>query len=236
MGSQYGDSAFFLPSVRPDRVWVVDIDPRFSIVRAVREVTVDGVTVAPATIPPRRRWPLGAVDDGLLLATTHGLDVWDPRKGRVLRHLYVDPGTLGPTSGRVVLTCSDADCHSLTFTDSKTGAMRDVPAPPGTQFEPWNGAFAPNGRLLAVPVHATRHGPRRLALVDVPGSRVAVVPGSDVPGGYTLATWSASGRDVFLTGGGAQSPRRVLLGYRLGAPRAQAIKVDVGPFFDLAAI
>ena len=72
MGSQYGDSAFFLPSVRPDRVWVVDIDPRFSIVRAVREVTVDGVTVAPATVPPRRRWPLGAVDDGLLLATTHG--------------------------------------------------------------------------------------------------------------------------------------------------------------------
>ena len=48
MGSQYGDSAFFLPSVRPDRVWVVDIDPRFSIVRAVREVTVDGV-VGPQT-------------------------------------------------------------------------------------------------------------------------------------------------------------------------------------------
>jgi hypothetical protein len=236
MGSQFGDSAFFLPSVRPDRVWVVDIDPRFSIVRAVREVTVDGVTVVPAIVPSRRRWPLGAVDDGLLLATTHGLDVWNPHTGRLVRHLYVDPGTLGPTSGRVVLTCTDADCLALRFTDSESGAMRDVPAPPGTRFEPWDAAFSPDGRLLAVPVHSTRHGLRRLALVDVPGGRVAVVPGSGVPGGYTLVTWAASGRDVFLTGGGAQSPHRVLLGFRLGAPRAQAINVRVGAFDDVAAI
>jgi hypothetical protein len=27
MGSPYGDGAFFLPSARPDRVWVVDLDP-----------------------------------------------------------------------------------------------------------------------------------------------------------------------------------------------------------------
>jgi hypothetical protein len=236
IGSQFGDSTFFLPSVRPDRVWVVDVDPLVSVVRAVREVTADGVTVAPATIPPRRRWPLGAVDDGLLLATTHGLDVWDPRSGKLVRHLYVDPGTLGPTSGRTVVTCSDADCRSLRFTDSRTGAMRDVPAPAGTRFEPWAAAFAPNGRLLAVPIHTTRQSPRRLAMVDVPGRRVAVVPGSTVPRGYTLVTWSESGRDVFLTGGGALSTRRVLLGYRLGAPRAQSIDVHVGPFYDVAAI
>ena len=44
MGSQFGDSAFFLPSLRPDRIWLVDVSPRDGDVRAVREVTVDGVT------------------------------------------------------------------------------------------------------------------------------------------------------------------------------------------------
>src|SRR5919206_3891146 len=43
MGSAYGDTAFFLPSQRRDRVWVVDIGGR-DLLRAVREVTVDGVT------------------------------------------------------------------------------------------------------------------------------------------------------------------------------------------------
>src|SRR3954451_11909464 len=54
MGSEYGDGAFFLPSQRRDRVWVVDVDGRRALVRAVREVTVDGVTTVPASVPPQR--------------------------------------------------------------------------------------------------------------------------------------------------------------------------------------
>ncbi len=236
MGSQFGDATFFLPSLHRDRVWLVDIDPRVSVVRAVREVTVGGVTTVPAIVPPQRRWPLGAVGDGLLLAGRNGLDVWDPLTGRVVRHLTVDTGTLGPTSGRIVTSCTTPQCHALALTDPDTGAVRRIQAPGGFTFEPWTAAFAPGGDLLAIPIRVVADGPRQLALVDVASGRVAVVPQSSVSPGYTLVAWSASGRAVFLTGGGAYATPRVLVGYRLGALAAQAIHVDVGDFFDVAAI
>src|SRR3954453_3262507 len=98
MGSAFGDSAYFLPSVSADRVWVVDVGS-FSGARAVREVTVDGETVVPAITPPQHRSALAAGAGGPRLAARYGLDVWDPRTGRPLRHLTVDPETLGPTDG-----------------------------------------------------------------------------------------------------------------------------------------
>src|SRR4051812_6944704 len=142
MGPAYGDSAYYLPSQHHDRVWVVDVGGR-DLVRAVREVTVDGVTTEPASVPPRRRWPLAAVDGGVLLSSRVGLELWDPRSGRVVRTLPVDAGTLGPTSGHLVVTCPDPGCHALQLTDSRTGAARTVRAPAGYTFEPWGAAFAP---------------------------------------------------------------------------------------------
>jgi hypothetical protein len=236
MGSQYGDSAFFLPSLRRDRVWVVDVGARDAAVRAVREVSVDGVTTVAASIPPQRRWPLAAVDGGLLLAARSGLDLWDPRSGRLVRNLPVDSGTLGPTSGHVIVSCTEPGCHALQLTDSRSGATRVVHAPPAFTFEPWGAAFAPGGELLGVPVRVVADGPRQLALVDIGRARVAIVPRSSVSPGYTLVAWSASGEDVFLTGGGAYATPRVLVGYRRGAPGAQPIRVRVGDFYDIAAI
>jgi hypothetical protein len=236
LGTQFGDSAFFLPGVRADRVWVVDVDPRTSVVRAVREVTTGGVTTVPAVIPPQRRWPLAAVDDGLLLAGRSGLAVWDPVTDRLVRHLAVDPGTLGPASGRLVTACTDPQCHSLQLTDATTGAQRAIRAPASFTFEPWSAAFAPGGRLLGIPVRVVADGPRQLALVDVARGRVAIVPNSSVSPGYTLVAWSASGREVFLTGGGAYATPRVLVGYHLGGLTAESIHVPLGDFYDLAAI
>src|SRR4051794_33868955 len=236
MGSEYGDGAFFLPSQRRDRVWVVDVDGRRALVRAVREVTVDGVTTAPASVPPQRRWPLAAVDGGLLLTARLGMDLWDPRTDRVLRNLPVDGGTLGPTSGHIVVSCTEPGCHALQLTDSRTGGMRTVRAPSGFTFEPWGAAFAPDGKLLGVPVRVVADGPRQLGLVDVARARVAVVPSSSVAPGYTLTAWSASGQAVFLTGGGAYGTPRALVGYRIGTPRARPIHVRVGDFYDVAAI
>jgi hypothetical protein len=233
MGSQYGDAAFFLPSVHRDRVWVVDINGRSSV---VREVTVDGVTTAAAAETPHRRWPLAAVDGGLLLAARAGLDVWDPSSRRVVRTLPVDAGTLGPTSGRVVVSCTEPGCHALQLTDARTGAQRSIAAPAAYTFEPWGAAFSPGGELLGVPVRVVADGPRRLALVDVAHGRVAIVPRSSVSPGYTFVAWSASGDDVFLTGGGAYATPRVLVGYRRGALGAQSIHVKVGDFYDVAAI
>src|SRR5262245_9166393 len=60
MGRPYGDRAFFLPSARSDRVWVVDLRSDSGTAFAVREVTVDGETTVAATRIPNPRWPLGA--------------------------------------------------------------------------------------------------------------------------------------------------------------------------------
>jgi hypothetical protein len=237
VGTAFGDSSFFLPSVHPDRVWVVDLDPRASTARAVREVTVDGVTTVHASRPPGRRWPLGAVNDGLLLEAGNGVDVWDPATGRVVHHLREANGIIGAATGDVVTGCTDVWCGALRLIDVDTGGTRVVHAPSGLTFEPWEGAFSPSGDLLAVPVRepGALDAPRRLALVDIARSRIAVLDGSRVPAGYTLVAWSASGDYVFLTGGERFS-HRAIVGYRLGTRRAQVLDVDVGDFYDAAAI
>jgi hypothetical protein len=162
--------------------------------------------------------------------------VWDPHTGRIVRHLIVDPGTLGPSDGPLVTSCTEPQCHALALTDSRTGTSRTIRAPSGFTFEPWSAAFSPSGHLLGIPIRVVADGPRQLALVDVARGRVAVVPRSSVSPGYTLVAWSASGDDVFLTGGGAYATPRVLVGYRLRGPAAQTINVHVGNFYDVAAI
>jgi hypothetical protein len=239
LGDAFGDSAFFLPSARPDRVWVVDLDPKASA-RAVREVTVGGVTTVHAARVPGGQWPLGAVDEGLLLqaGNGNGVDVWDPITQRVVRRLRPVQNILGAATGHLVTACSDFWCGGLRITDVRTGADRVIRAPSGLQFEPWEAAFSPGGDLLAVPVREPGQAgtePRHLALVDVARDRLAVIPGSRVPAGYTLVAWSADGRYVFITGGDRHA-RRVIVGYRLGTRQAHVLDIDVGDFYDMAAI
>jgi hypothetical protein len=180
------------------------------------------------------------VDEGLLLQADNGngVDVWDPVTRRVVRRLRPAQSIVGATSGSLVTACSDFWCGGLRVTDVRTGADRVIRAPSGLQFEPWEGTFSPGGDLLAVPVREPGQAgtePRHLALVDVVGDRLAVIPGSRVPAGYTLVAWSADGRYVFLTGGD-RFAHRVIVGYRLGTRRAQVLDVDVGDFYDMAAI
>src|SRR3954451_22756717 len=231
VGAAFGGSAFFLPSAHPDRVWVVELDGRGSA-RTVREVTVDGVTTVHATRVPGGRWPLGAVDEGLLLqaGNGNGVDGWDPVTERVVRHLRPAQSILGAATGHLITACSDFWCGGLRITDVRTGTDRVIRAPSGLQFEPWEALFSPRGDLLAVPVREPGQAgtePRHLALVDVAGGRLAVIPGSRVPAGYTLVAWSADGRYAFITGG-ERFAHRVIVGYRLGTRRAQVLDVDVG--------
>ena len=238
MGTPFGDRAIFLPSARRDRVWVVDLRSSSGTAFAVREVTVDGETTVAARRTPNPRWPLGAVRDGLLLEGNGQVMVWDPRTDRVVHHLAVPAGLMGPAAGDVVTACVDAYCPVLRLIDIRSGRVRVARAPSHTAFEPWAGAFSPDGGLLAVPLRGPGQpgtAPRQLALIDVPTGRVAVVPGSGVPAGYTLVAWSASGNHVFITGGD-RGGRRVLVGYRLGTLRARTLNVRVGDFYDFAAI
>src|SRR5215217_4810906 len=177
--SAFGDWSFVLPSARPDRLWVVDLQPGTAFVAAVREVTVDGRTTVPPTAVPGRKWPLGAVNDGLLLEAGNGVDVWNPASGLVVHHLREANGIIGAATGDVVTGCSDVWCGNLRLIDVDSGAERLVPAPDGLQFEPWTGTFSPSGGLLALALRepgqsAAEH--RRLALVDMASGRLAVIP------------------------------------------------------------
>jgi hypothetical protein len=237
MGTPYGDRAFFLPSARRDRVWVVDLRSSSGTAFAVREVTVDGETTVAARRTPNPRWPIGAVRDGLLLEGNGQVMVWDPRSGKVVHHLAVPAGLLGPAAGDVVTACVDVYCPVLRLIDIHSGRVRVARAPVHQAFEPWAGAFSPNGRLLALALRGPGRpatAPRRLALIDVPTGRVAVVRGSDVAAGYNLVAWSADGRHVFITGG-ERGARRTVVGYRLGTVRARTLDVTVGDFYDFAA-
>ena len=168
MGSQFGDSAFFLPSAAPDRVWVVDLDPRSGLVRAVREVTVDGVTrwrrrpsrpAAAAAGRGRRR----AAARRRATASTSGIRA----TGRVCVTCPSTPAARARPARRVVPRAPTPTAASCGFTDVGDRSVRDVPAPPGTQFEPWNAAFSPTAACSRCRSARTRRGPRRLALVDV---------------------------------------------------------------------
>jgi hypothetical protein len=234
VGAPYGTRAFFLPSARPNRVWVVDLR-RDGTVLGVREVTVDGETTVPATEPPTPRWPLGVVREGLLLEGDESVLVWDPLADRIVRRLTISPGGLGPTSGDTVTWCTDSYCSTLQLIDLASGAKHDAQSPLHASFEPWEGAFSPDGRTIALPLRGAPETPVELGLIDVATGRVAVVPGSEVPGGYNMVAWSASGRHVFLTGGDRGEPR-VIVGYRLGTRGASRLDVAVGDFYDFAAV
>jgi hypothetical protein len=235
------DSWFFLPSAHRDRVWVAFLDPdspsTARAIRAVREVTIDGEVTVPDAQPPGGRWPIGPIRGGLLVATANdrGVRVWDPAADRVHASVPIANLTnLGPTQGDRLVSCARR-CRLLELINVRTGRRRRITAPRGTAFETWNAEFSPSGSRLAVPVRSLgrRRSPLRLAIVDLARRRVAVVPGSAVPPGYTLATWSSSGRDVFLSGGALA--RRTITWYRRGEDRARPLHVSVGGFFDMAA-
>src|SRR3954449_4563251 len=79
-----GESWFFVPSVTPGRVWNILLAHGRYAFRGVREVAVDGTPTYArhARVPG---WAFGAVDDGLLIQGRKGLEVWDPRRAKVVR-------------------------------------------------------------------------------------------------------------------------------------------------------
>ena len=228
-------SWFFLPSAHPDRVWTTFLDPRspatVNALRAVREVAVDGRVTVPDVRPPGGRWPERAVMSGLLVGMRDGgMLIWDPATRARVRRL--PPADYGPTSRNLIASCPYGRCRALALTDARSGAVDSVPAPRGTGFEVWSGAFSPDGATLAVPVRSG--GRRRLALVDVGRRTATVVAGSRVPPGYVFVAWSAAGDQVFVSGG-ARFSNRTLVAYRPGAPRAITLDVEVGDFYGMAA-
>jgi hypothetical protein len=233
-----GKSWFFIPSSKPDRVWLAILDPESpETVRAlagVREVTVEGRVTVPEVTPPGGRWPVGAVADALVFESrSGGLEVWDPLTGDVKRRL---PGASMGTTHADLLAWCDATYETLHITNVVTGGARAVAPPEGfVAFDCWSGVFSPDGTLLAVPV-TTGRGPeaeRTLALVDVERGVARTVAGSGVEPPYVYIAWASSGESVFVSGGERYDRR--ILEYRLGDGGAVSLPVEVGDFYGMAA-
>ncbi len=139
-----GNSWFFIPSAKADRVWLAHLDPASpETVRAlagVREVAVDGHVTFPHIRPPEGRWPVVAVGDHLVFEDHRrgGLELWKPATGFTLR---LPGASRGPSHGNLLAWC-ERDGRTLHITDVGSGRDQAV-APPAA--EPTSGSFSSTG-------------------------------------------------------------------------------------------
>lgn len=227
-----GESWYFVPSAQEGRVWLALLDPKspdtVRALRGVREVTVDGEVTIPDSGPPPSPNLLGALGDGLLFQDDDGLQVWDPRTGQVKLRLH------GPfpadTHGELVAWC-EYGCPALHLTNVRTGEDRAIaPAEPFAFEETYDGAFSPDGSLLAVPVVTEGEQRHRVALIDVRAGVASVIEGSELAD-YRAMAWSRSGEWLFFSAGDGR-----IMAYRPGAERAVVLPVRVEQSFaDMAA-
>ena len=240
------DSWIFIPAAAPDRIWVGILDRKSPETErrlaAVREVTVDGRVTVGDVRPPEGRWPVAATRSGLVFPS-HGsgpggldqLELWNPLTRKVLRRL---PGDHAVASHGDLLAWCRQPCARLHVTDAATGEDVEVRPPAGAFGFDANGAFSPDGKLIAVPVRSdpslTTQDPKwRLALVDVEEGSATLVQGPTLQG-YVFVDWSPAGTTVFITGGD-RFKQRTILEYRLGTASARRLPVKVGDFFGMAA-
>lgn len=233
-----GDSWFFVPSAKPDRVWLAHLDPEspetVRALAAVSEVSVDGRVTVPRVPPPQGRWPVAAVGDDLVFESRRGgLELWSPTARAYTGRL--PEAALGPSQGDLLAWCRD-EGRTLHVTDVRMESDRAIAPPDGfAAFDCASGAFSPDGQSLAVPVvRSLEHGvSRSLAFVDVEEGVATAVQGSTVHPDYVFVAWPEGGDRVFLSGGPADD--RQLLQYRVGEPRAVRVPVDVRDFYGMAA-
>jgi hypothetical protein len=227
-GRLIGASWFFIPSASRGRVWLVSLDARdpdqATGLGSVREVTVGGkVILAHSARPPYA--PVAAVDGGLLVQA-QTLEVWQPASGRIVRKL---PGVFPlATRQSLVVSCS-SQCPVLHLTNARTGSDARIRPGPGFRYvASYDGAFSPDGRLVAVPATTTA-GHSRVAVVDIARRLATLVPGPDLARDYTLIAWASTGWLFYNAGNGH------LAAYRLRTPRAALLPLRVKPFQRLAA-
>lgn len=221
-GLSLGEAWFFVPSATPGRVWLALLkrgQKRTAYLRGLREVTVNGrTTMARTPRPPR--WPLAAVDGGLVMQG-RTLFLWDPVSGRIVRRL---PGVFPLAAHGSLLASCGRYCPGVYLADARTGERALVRPGRGWKFmETYDGAFSPDGRLLAVPA-----ANRRLAVIDVEARTARLIPGARIASDYQLLAWASSGWLYFNAGRGR------IGAWRPGAP-ARRLGVRVRPFVDMAA-
>lgn len=231
-----GEASWFVPSATEGRVWLALVDPE-SRRMVVREVTVTGQVIVPDAQPPPScaSSVLAAVKAGVL-CQDGGLRVWDPASGKAILEL---PGPFVVDTHENLIAWCGRGCPRLHVTDVRTRADVAVSAAESFAFEEtYDGAFSPDGSLLAVPVvtegadrpHMAghRHG---VALVGVEAGTARLVEGSELDGDYPAMAWSHSGDWLFFSAGEGR-----IMAYRRGSEKAVLLPIEVGQSFVEMAI
>jgi len=189
VASRIGSAGLTAPAATPGALWLVSYRRGADMSTAAgnaQEVSITG-----ATLGPRLRLPAGYVIDrgtraGLLLvqerAGSHQFryELWDPGTRRVTRS-FVDLIATSPAEIAWMPGCT-AGCrvHVLHLPG---GRVREIALPGRTKS--YEGAFSPDGRLLALLVTARttaagRVAAVRLVVATVASGQITAVPGSTV--------------------------------------------------------
>jgi hypothetical protein len=227
-GRLLGASWFFVPSATHGRIWLVSLNARDPNqahgLGSVREVTLNGtVMLSHSARPPYA--PVAAID-GALLVQGRTLKVWQPASGRIVRRL---PGVFPLATRHSLVVSCDSQCAVLHITDARNG--NEVRIRPGAGFRfvaSYDGAFSPDGRLVAVPA-ITSGGSSRVAVVDIATRTATLVPGADLASDYTLLAWASTGWLFFNAGHGQ------IAAYHPGGVRATVLPLHLRAFQHIAA-
>ena len=227
-----GDAWCFAPSATEGRVWLAFLDPdspdTVRSMESVREVSLDGEVSVDSPLPPDR-WhcPVGAVDQGVLFQDDEGLVVWDAESREVVTRL---PGPVpADTNGSLVAWCEQNCTGGLHLTDIGSGEDIVIEADDSFQFqETYDGAFSPDGSLLALHVATgSSQQPRQVALVDVQAKTATLIEGVQIRGPMA---WASSGDRLFIVVGEG----RIAI-YDRASGGLHEVSVDVPRIFVMAA-
>ena len=235
------ESWFFIPSANEDRLWLALLNEQSpETVRAlsgIEEISVDGTVTVDRVPTPGGRWPVAAVRDGLLFETTDALELWDPISQTLLGSVP-GPFAVAIWENRIASCTLCTDLHLI---DLDAGTDRIVnPTDEWFGFFGFDGAFSPDGRLVAVSVF-DRRGPWTadtmfgIALIDFEAGTATTIPGSQFHGGLPAdLSWNSDGQWLFA------NTAEEILAYQPGDDTAYRIPVELeagfyGRFFGMAA-
>lgn len=233
-----GRAVAVLPSLAGDRVWLVTIrygspERWFNLVEVG---LADGRARSHLTLPIQAA-PVAVLPSGVLTRSLEDdLQVVEPGSGRVRVRLARASTFVDARGDRVAWLAG----RNLLVRDLATGATMAVPPPPGSPG--WHalggrvrragccyalGAFAPDGRTLAVYARVAGPGAPGLAVVDVAEGRAALLPGSSgaIPDGHLpRLAWASNGWLYFF----ADGPAVTSIGaWRPGERSAALLRLDV---------
>jgi hypothetical protein len=219
-----GRSVTFIPSIRPDRVWLLGLA---ASVPTVREVDVAGRVTSPTVDLPIDWVPQAAVENGLLLSNGSTYEVWDPQRRRTVRSAP-PAAQIVASSGRLVVWTSGYGCQVLCavhITDVVRGTDHPIYPPTGSVA---SGVFSPDGRHLALGLNPFGDPSSAGGLLLVDTSTYSTTKLAIVAASSSAMVWAPSGSWLFFLNEG--NGPTLIEAYQLGATSADIVKLppDVG--------